>query len=688
MRARLSLLALLLVGGCAPSRPPAAAPSPAHPKAAPAQLTGIDFTNLDRSVSPCDDFYAFACGGWLKRTEIPADRSQWSAFSEIEERNLALLRRALEADARGEGHPDDAYRDKLGRFWSACMDERQIEATAPAELRALLERVDRINSINGLARVLAFLHLGIAGALFQFGSQQDFKDATQVIGGLDQGGLGLPDRDYYLKDDPKFKTIRQEYQTHIAKMLELAGAAPAQAASDARTVLRIEHSLAQASLSRVERRDPRKIYHRLDFDGIAAKAPHFPWALYLRDLGHPDITAINVAVPQFFATVDGLLQKVSLADWRTYLRWQTINGVSSQLSNAFVDESFRFYGHILNGQKELPPRWKRCVDATDSALGEALAQPFVRETFGADGKRTTEEMVRAIEAAMQADLEQLDWMDVPTRAAAQAKLAAIANKIGYPARWRNYDALEIGADSYLANAIRAARFESHRDLDKIGKPLDRSEWLMTPPTVNAYYDPSMNEMVFPAGILQPPFFLRSARQAVNFGAIGMVMGHELTHGFDDEGRQFDAQGNLREWWTAPVAQDFDRRAECVAKQYDGYVAVDDLHLNGRLTLGENIADLGGIRLAYRAFLATQAASPPATPPTGEFNDEKLFFLGTAQAWCAKIRDENARVRVTTDPHSPPRFRVDGALANLPEFAAAFHCPAGSPMVRAEPCSIW
>jgi len=704
-------LGLLVTAGNAaaetPTTPPAAAP-------AASAATGIDESNLDPTVDPCDDFYRFACGGWIQRTEIPADRSRWGAFSEIEERNLALLRKTLEDDAAGKAVPGDAYGAKLGDIYAACMDETRIERTAGGELKTLLAGVAGVRDARTLARHLAAMHLQGDGAAFSFGSQQDFADARQVIGGLDQGGLGLPDRDYYVKDDGKFPEIRGQYVEHVAKMMALAGEPEAAAKQDAATVMRIETALAHASLALVDRRDPKRVYHRIDLAGIQQTAPTFPWRQYLSDLGFPGITALNVAVPDFFAALDGLVRTVPMADWRTYLRWHVVHGTAALLSKAFVEENFRFYGKALNGEKELRPRWKRCIASADHAMGEALGQSFVRQTFGEEGKQRTKEAVAYVEAAMLADLKGLSWMDEATRKAAEEKLANIANKIGYPDAWRNYDALKVGRTSYLKNAMAAAAFETRRDLGKIGKPLDRTEWLMSPPTVNAYYDPSMNEMVFPAGILQRPFYDRAARLAVNYGAIGMVMGHELTHGFDDEGRQFDAHGNLRDWWSPDVGKEFDRRAECVAKQYDGYVAVDDLHLNGHLTLGENLADLGGIKLAYHAWLAAQkeslgapeAASSPARaspgnpspaptrsggkapPAAGRFTDAQLFFLGTAQAWCTKTRPENARLRVTVDPHSPPEHRVNGPMSNSPEFRDAFQCKAGSRMVRPEPCAVW
>jgi endothelin-converting enzyme/putative endopeptidase len=658
-----------------------------HAKAPPAAAPGIDESALDPAVSPCDDFYHYACGGWLARTEIPSDRPEWSrGFTEIHQRSENELKKILEDLVAGKKPPpDEPYGDKLADFYAACMDEAKVEATAGAQLQDLLKGIDGIGSLDALAKELARQHLGVSNALFTLRSQQDFANATEVITLADQGGLGLPDRDYYLKDDPRFAKIRARYEQHVANMLRLAGASQTDAARQAQTVLRIERALAEASLPRVDRRDPRKIYHRIDLAGLKELSPRFPWALYLKELGHPGTTQMNVAVPPFFSAIDQLLQKVPLADWKIYLRWHLLKSLAPALSKPFVDENFDFYSRTLQGIDKNLPRWKRCVHATDHAIGHALARPFVRLTFGAEGKAETQSMVKAIEAAMEANLKTLPWMDEPTRKKAFEKLHAILNKIGYPEKWRNYDALTVDRDSYVMNQIHAAQFETRRDLAKIGKPVDRTDWEMTPPTVNAYYEPQLNQMVFPAGILQPPFYSHVAPPAVNEGAIGMVMGHELTHGFDDQGRKFDAKGNLADWWTPSVGQEFDKRAQCVVDQFSGYTVYDQ-HLNGKLTLGENIADLGGLKLAHAAYVAQRKHREPAT--VGAFSDEQLFFLGYAQGWCGKRREALSRLLVTTDPHSPPEYRVNGPLSNLPEFASAFHCPAASKMVRPQPCAVW
>ncbi|MDB4967208.1 MAG: Endothelin-converting enzyme 1 [Myxococcales bacterium] len=678
MNQRIVALSLILVAGCHEKAAGPAAPIASNPPA-PVE-TGIDESAVDTSVNPCDDFYQYACGNWIKRTEIPADKAQWGrGFSVIDDRNQKELRAILESAAKGEGDP------KLGAFWQSCTDEAAIEAKGPAELKAQLARIDAIKDLPSLIKEVARIHLGVGNPLFESGQEQDFKDATQVVAVLDQGGLGLPDRDYYVSSTGKFPEIKKQYQAHLERMLALAGEPPAQASKDAATVLRIETALATASMSRVDRRDPNKIYHRLELAGIEKTAPKWNWKLYLAEMGVPHVTQINVRSPEFFAALSKELTRSSLADWKTYLRWHLIKDLAPVLSKAFVDENFAFYGKTLQGTTEIEPRWKRCVQRIDASLGFQLGQEFVKKTFGADGKKLTLDMVKQVEAAMNTNLDGLSWFDDATRKQAHEKLSAIDNKIGYPDKWRDYSALEVTKDSLVQNAIAATTFETRRQMAKIGKPVDRSEWLITPATVNAYYEPSMNEMVFPAGILQPPFFNRAAAAPVNYGAIGMVYGHELTHGFDDQGRQFDAKGNLRDWWTAPVGKEFDKRAQCVVDQYNEYVSVDDLHVNGKLTLGENIADIGGMKLAHAAWVKERGAQPKRY---GARSDDQLFFLGIAQSWCTKRRPEMARLRVTTDPHSPPQYRINGPMSDLKEFSDAFQCKAGDKMVRQYSCVVW
>jgi endothelin-converting enzyme/putative endopeptidase len=674
---------LLAVSACLGARP---APTP--PGAG-----GIDAAALDRAVAPCDDFYRFACGGWIDRTEIPPDRSRWSrSFDEIQERNLAQLRALAEAAAAAKLGPEDRYADKVGAYYASCMDEAALEARGLEDLRAEWKQLDAVKDARSLSVAVARLHREGVWPVFRLVSDQDAKDATQVIGVVVQGGLTLPDREYYLKDDPKSAEIRKEYEAHVARMLALAGAADARARADARAIVALEGRLAEAHWTRVEMRDPARTYNRVELAGLRKAAPAFAWNAYLAELGHPDLAAFSATTPRFLGRVSELVAKTPPDTWRAYLRWRLLASATSAraMPRAFVDEGFRFNSRTFTGAKELTPRWKHCVQMADGALGEALGQAWVRRHFGGDAKAKAQRLVADVEGAMGRTLPRVEWMDEPTRALAQRKLQRIANKIGYPDAWRNYDALAVDRSSFLRTLAAGRAFEVDRDLDKIGEPLDRGEWFMSPPTVNAYYSPSLNEMAFPGGILQPPFYDPAAVEAANYGAIGMVVGHELTHGFDDQGRKFDAAGNLRDWWSPAIAREFDRRAQCVARQYGAYDAVEgssDLKLNGELTLGENIADLGGVKLAFAAYQASRAGKAPEAPVEG-FAPAQAFFVSYAQSWCSKIRPEAARLRAQTDPHSPARWRVNGPLSNLPEFAAAFACPAAAPMVRAERCEVW
>ena len=665
----------------APAVPTAPPPGESGSAQAKAEPPPIDDSAMDKSVDACTDFYQYACGGWLKKTPIPEDRATWSrGFSEIFQRNEALLRQILEKDTKGEPDPADPFAKKVGDFYSTCMDEHKAETASFAALQDELARVDGVHDARSLARVVGRLQAIGGRTLFGFGSQQDFKDARLVIGGADQGGLGLPDRDYYLKDDQRMRDLRALYQDHIEKMLALAGATDAEAKKQARTVMDIETALARASMDKVERRDPNKIYHRLERAGLKKISPHFLWDAYFDELGAPSVQAINVLTPDFFTGMDKLLAaKGKLNDLKTYLRWTAIEDAAPALGQAFVEERFRLT-KALTGTKAILPRWKRCVQMTDRALGEALGRSFVVTTIGEEGKKAAKEMIQSIEGAFENNLVAVTWMDDAARAASREKLQKIDNKIGYPEKWRDYSTVRIGRESLLANVAEAALFETRRDLAKIGKPVDRNEWGMTPPTVNAYYNPSMNEMVFPAGIMQAPFFKTDAPVVTNHGGLGMVMGHELTHGFDDEGRQFDGDGNLHEWWSPAVSKAFEERAACVADKYDQYVAVEDVHLNGKLTLGENIADIGGLKMALSALHQKKGRMNAQT--------DREFFVAFAQAWCTNYRPEAARLQAQTNPHSTAQWRVNGPVSDNADFAKAFSCKAGSPMNPEKKCAVW
>ena len=670
---------------------PGIAPGAQQPSAtarAAAVPSSVDESAMDKSVKPCDDFYQYACGTWIKNTPIPEDKPAWSrSFSEIHQRNEELLHQILEKDAKGEADQADPYARKVGDYYATCMDEDKAETVSSATLQEMLKGIDALKGAKGLAHTVARMHAAGAQPFFNFSSTQDYKDSTQVIGDADQGGLGMPDRDYYLQDDPKTVELRKVYLSHIAKMLELAGAKPADSAKQAELVMSWETQLARASMDKVSRRDPDKTYHRLERKGLKAKAPHFKWDEYFTTLGVPGVQDINVDSPDFMAGLDALLAKAKPADLHTYLRFRAVEGAANALGKAFVEERFR-YTKALSGAKAILPRWKRCVAMTDAAMGQALGRSFVTTTIGDDGKKISKEMIVAIEKAFQDNLPNVAWMDEKARAASIEKLNKIHNKVGYPDKWRNYDLLRIGRTSLLENQQAAAEFETRRNLDKIGKPVDRDDWGMSPPTVNAYYDSSMNEMVFPAGIMQTPFFKTDAPAPANFGGMGMVMGHELTHGFDDQGSKFDGDGNLKDWWSPEVTKAFKERTECVARQYDGYIAVDEVHLNGHLTLGENIADIGGLKMAMQALRAKNGGKPSAPTATSQYSDEQELFLSFAQTWCSKYRPEAARTQALTNPHSTGQWRVDGAVSDNADFAAAFQCKAGSPMAPANRCTVW
>jgi endothelin-converting enzyme/putative endopeptidase len=665
-----------------------AAPAAAQDPAAidlPTRVTGFSAADIDKTVQPCTDFYQYACGGWLARNPVPADQARWGRFNELSERNDALLRTILEK-ASVAGPSRSPLDRRIGDAYAACMDEKVIEEKGLAPLQPMLDRIGAAASKEDLPALVAYLHTLGVNALFRFGSIQDFKDATAQIAVAAAGGLGLPDRDYYLKDDAKSLEIRNKYRAHVTRVFELAGDEAEMAAARAKTVMDIETALAKGSLDRVSRRDPVKLYNKMGKEQFAALAPAFGWAAYFEAVGAPSFTDMNVTEPAFFQALQEEVRARGAEAWRTYLRWHLLRAASPLLPAAFVEENFAFFGKALTGAEELRPRWKRCVERVDDDLGEALGQRYVELTFGADGKERMARLVSALERALEKDIRELPWMGEATKTQALGKLKGIANKVGYPDTWRDYSSVTIFRDDALGNTARAAAFETARDLGKIGKPVDRGEWRMSPPTVNAYYQPLMNDINFPAGILQPPFFDRTMDDAVNLGAIGAVIGHELSHGFDDQGRKFDQSGNMRDWWTAEDAKKFEERTACMVDQYAGYTIVDDVKINGRLTLGENVADNGGVRIALMAL--QDLLGPKGAPPIDGFTPEQRAFLAWGQVWCQNQRDEMARLRAQTDPHSPGRYRVNGVVSNMPEFAKAFSCPAGSPMVREKPCRIW
>jgi putative endopeptidase len=648
---------------------------------------GFSLDNLDKTVDPCVDFYQYACGNWLKAAEIPADQTEWVSFVELYERNLVTERDILEKASAATKR--SAVDQKIGDFYGACVDGQAADSKGIAPLKPELDRVAAVQDKAGLMEALARVHLMGPNPLFNFYSSSDLHNADQVIAYIDQGGLSLPDRDYYIKDDEKKVAIRKHLVEYATEMFTLAGQTPQQAAESAQTVLRIETGLAKASMDRTLRRDPKNRDHKMSLNDATALASNFYLTRYFKATGAPGFSDLNVGNPEFFKQVNSVLDSESLEALKVYVNWHLLNGAAPWLSKPFVDANFKMQQY-LTGQAEIQPRWKRCVDATDNALGEALGQKYVEETFGAEGKARMLKMVDALEVALDGDIKGLSWMSGDTKKQAKVKLEAIRNKIGYPDVWRDYSALTIEKGDMLGNYMRANEFESHRQIAKIGKPLDRKEWGMTPPTVNAYYSGSRNEIVFPAGILQPPFFDKQMDDPVNFGGIGVVIGHELTHGFDDQGRKFDPQGNLRDWWTKQDGEEFEKRASCVADEYSGFTAVDDLRLNGKLTLGENTADNGGARIALAALMSLiqQDRSGKAAQKIDGYTPEQRFFLGFGRVWCEKRRPEFSRMLVNVDPHSPGKFRVNGTVQNMPEFQKAWRCKAGQPMVAANACRVW
>ena len=648
--------------------------------------SGVDLSAIDKSANPCQDFYAYACGNWIRNNPVPPQYAIWGRFNQLADQNEQVLRGILEDS---EKHQKRSPLDqKIGAFYEACMDEAAIERAGSKPLRAELDRIQAINDKDTLTREIARLHNQNINVFFAFGSSPDADNARMTIASADQGGLGLPDKDYYFRKDPKSEETRQKYVEYIARMFTLLGDSGNEAGVKARAVLALESNLATAALNRVDRRDPHLTHHKMSTTDFEALTPELNFNLYFVDTNAPTFTQMNVAVPDFYKNLGRLLDTTGMNDIKSYLTFHLASSYAPNLSKDFVDANFDFYDRYLTGAQELQPRWKRCVQATDRNLGDALGQKYVEKAFAGQSKERTLELVNLIEQQMEADINSLSWMSEATKQQALAKLHGVTNKIGYPEKWKDYSTVEVSKKDFLSDVEQAREYEARRDVNKIGKPVDRKEFGMTPPTVNAYYSPLQNNINFPAGILQPPFYNKSADMAINFGAIGAVIGHELSHGFDDQGRKFDADGNLRDWWTAQDGDEFKKRAECISNEYSGFSSVPGVNLNGKLTLGENGADNAGIRLAFMALTSAIQKGLVSRDSLDGYTPQQRFFLGYAQVWCQNVRPEEARHRALTDPHSPGQFRVDGVLQNTPEFASAFGCSAGQPMVSANACRVW
>jgi endothelin-converting enzyme/putative endopeptidase len=642
---------------------------------------------MDRTVDPCVDFYKYACGGWMKNNPIPPDQPRWDVYAKLTEENMRYLWGILEEAAKLTPNRTP-LEQKIGDFFAACMDTGTVDAAGTKPLDPMLKQIAAMRSVRDLAPVLAKMHLITFGNGFVFGSGsgQDYDDSNSVITFITAGGLGLPDRDYYLKTDPKSIETRAKYLEHVQKTFELIGDPATQASANAQTVMRIETAMAKASLTLVDKRHPYKLKHKLTLKQVKALTPSFDWDKYFAGIGLRNPGVINVTEPEFFKALQALLTSEKVADWTTYLRWHLGHAEAPYLSKPFLEERFDFYSRYLRGVPEMPPRWKQCVRLVDDQLGEALGQEFVKKTFGPQIKDRTVDLTKRIETAMESEIKTLRWMGAETKKNALEKLHLVVNKVGYPDKWRDYSSVMVERADFAGNVERATLFETRRDLNKIGKPLDRTEWGMTPPTVNAYYNPQMNDINFPAGVLQPPLFDAKMDDAPNYGNTGATIGHELTHGFDDEGRQFDGKGNLKDWWTKDDAAQFEQRTKCILDQYGKYIVVDDLKINSKLTLGEDVADLGGTLLAYIAWKAAEEGKN-LQPMDGLASDQR-FFVGMAQWACSNDRPEARRTQALTNPHSPNEYRINGVVSNMPEFARAFACKVGQPMVRTDACRIW
>lgn len=647
----------------------------------------LDPSTFDQSAAACTDFYQYVNGGWMKANPIPPAFPSWSLGNILNERNRDLLHDILEAAAKNTSAKKGSNEQKIGDYYASCMDESKIEADGIKALAPELDRIAKIKDQKSLQAVITHLHFTGINALFVDGSNQDFKNSAEITAGVFQGGLGLPDRDYYTKTDDKSKMIREQYLKHVAKMFELMGDEPAKAEAAAKMIMAVETKLAEASLTRVEQRNPEKLYHRMTIAQLSELAPNFDWPTFFTGIGLRQKADVNVGSPEFFKVMNQQLSTVPVADWQTYLRWHLVNNTAASLSSAFVDEDFNFNRRILQGATENLPRWKRCVSATNNALGEAVGQVYVQKAFPPSAKARVLDMIKNLKAALRSDISTLSWMGENTRKQALIKLDAIVDKIGYPDKWIDYSTMKVDRSTFVVNRLRATEFAERRDLAKIGKPVDRLEWIIPPQIVNAGYNPQNNEIIFPAGILQSPLFDPTADDAVNYGGMGAIIGHELTHGFDDEGRQFDAKGNLADWWTPDDRKAFDERAQCIIDQFSGYEIEKGLNQKGELVVGESIADLGGLTIAYAALQKSMEGKPRPKNIDG-LTPEQRFFLAYAHNWATNMRPEYARFLANQDPHPLAKFRANGPLSNMPEFAEAFQCKAGSPMVRSKRCQIW
>ncbi|MBI2678229.1 MAG: M13 family peptidase [Candidatus Koribacter versatilis] len=681
---------LLLVLVCATlasaqtQTPPATQPSSAAPM--PKRMTSFDVDAMDKSAQPCQDFYQFACGGFIAKNPIPPDQTRWGRFEMLREYNRAVSRQILDKAAAKKQYAD-ANEQKIGDYYGTCLDQSATTAKKLVPAQQYLAQINGMKSTADLAKVIGSLHKQGLGGMFAWGPAPMLHNAAMTASWADQGGMALGNKDFYTKTDEKSVRIREQYVQHVANMLHLAGAPEADAKTQAQQVMDIEMKLANAAMTPTERRDTTKLDHWTKVADLQAMTPSFTWNNYFVEVGAPKIAELNVGNPAFFTALDAAIKTVPLAQWKTYLKWHFLHGQAESLPVEFSDETFSFYGKVLGGAQQQLPLWNRCMRATDGDLGEALGKYYVDVAFGGNAKERTLKMVGDIERAMETDIKTLDWMTDETKQKALEKLHAVANKIGYPDQWRDYSTLKVVRGDRLGNSLRANTFEFNRQLKKIGGPVDKKEWGMTPPTVNAYYSPLQNNINFPAGILQPPFFDNSIDDAVNYGAIGIVIGHELTHGFDDSGARFAANGDLKNWWSPVDKAEFEKRTSCIADQYSEYSPIEGVKLQGRLTLGENAADNGGSHLAIMALRSSYANGQEPAPKDG-FTAEQRFWIGFGQVWCENVRPERARTMALSDPHSPGRFRTNGVVSNSPDFQKAFGCKAGDPMVRQNACRVW